>query len=108
MPDTVLPVRETLAPFELLDRLIAELEKVFHGKQGVVQLAIASLLARGYLVFEDILGVGKTTLAHALSRTLSQGPLWSPSAGRAGATGAHRGFGQRSFPPTVHLMDGRR
>ena len=73
MPDTVLPIRETLAPLELLDRLVTEVEKVFHGKQEVVQLAVASLLARGHLLFEDIPGVGKTTLAHALARTLGLG-----------------------------------
>ena len=73
MPDTVLPVRETLAPLELLDRLVQEVETVFHGKQEVVQLAVASLLARGHLLFEDIPGVGKTTLAHALARTLGLG-----------------------------------
>ena len=73
MPDTVLPVRETLAPFELLERLVGEVEKVFHGKQEVVQLAVAALLARGHLLFEDIPGVGKTTLAHALARTLGLG-----------------------------------
>ena len=73
MPDTVLPVRETLASIELLERLVAEVEKVFHGKQEVVQLAVASLLARGHLLFEDIPGVGKTTLAHALARTLGLG-----------------------------------
>ena len=71
MPDTVLPVRETLASIELLERLVAEVEKVFHGKQEVVQLAVASLLARGHLLFEDIPGVGKTTLA--LARTLGLG-----------------------------------
>jgi hypothetical protein len=54
MPDTVLPVRETLAPPELLDRLVPEVEKVFHGKQEVVQLAIASLLARGHLLFDAV------------------------------------------------------
>jgi len=73
MPDTILSVRETLAPLQLLDRLVAEVEKVFHGKQEVVQLAVASLLARGHLLFEDIPGVGKTTLAHALARTLGLG-----------------------------------
>ena len=73
MPDTVLPVRETLAPLELLERLVGEVEKVFHGKREVVQLAVASLLARGHLLFEDIPGVGKTTLAHALARTLGLG-----------------------------------
>ena len=73
MPDTVSPIRETLAPLELLDRLVAEVEKVFHGKRDVVRLAVAALLARGHLLFEDIPGVGKTTLAHALARTLGLG-----------------------------------
>ena len=76
MPDTASSIRgtqETHAPLELLDRLIAEVEKVFHGKREVVQLAVASLLARGHLLFEDVPGVGKTTLAHALARTLGLG-----------------------------------
>ena len=73
MPNTVSPIRETLAPLELLDRLVAEVEKVFHGKRDVVRLAVAALLARGHLLFEDIPGVGKTTLAHALARTLGLG-----------------------------------
>ena len=73
MPDTVAPVRETHAPLELLDRLVAEVERVFHGKQEVVRLAVAALLARGHLLLEDVPGVGKTTLAHALARTLGLG-----------------------------------
>ncbi len=36
----------------------------------VVRLALAALLARGHVLFEDVPGVGKTTLAHALARTL--------------------------------------
>jgi MoxR-like ATPase len=35
-----------------------------------VRLAVAALLARGHVLFEDVPGVGKTTLAHALARTL--------------------------------------
>ena len=70
MPDTVSPIRETLAPLELLDRLVAQVERVFHGKHEVVRLALAALLARGHVLFEDVPGVGKTTLAHALARTL--------------------------------------
>ena len=73
MPETVSPVRETHAPLELLDRLVAEVERVFHGKQEVVRLAVAALLARGHLLLEDVPGVGKTTLAHALARTLGLG-----------------------------------
>lgn len=61
---------ETAPPRVLLDRLIDEVETVFHGKRRVVRLAVASLLARGHILFEDVPGVGKTTLAHALSQAL--------------------------------------
>lgn len=40
------------------------------GKQRAVRLTIACLLARGHLLIEDLPGVGKTTLAHALARAL--------------------------------------
>jgi len=40
------------------------------GKPDVVRLAIVALLARGHLLIEDVPGVGKTTLAHALARSL--------------------------------------
>jgi MoxR-like ATPase len=64
------PVRASL---KLLDRLVEEVETVFHGKREVVRLAVAALLARGHILFEDVPGVGKTTLAHALARTLGLG-----------------------------------
>jgi len=40
------------------------------GKPDVVRLAIVALLARGHLLIEDVPGVGKTTLAQALARSL--------------------------------------
>jgi len=46
---------------------------VFHGKREVVRLATAALLARGHVLFEDVPGVGKTTLAHALAKALGLG-----------------------------------
>jgi len=49
---------------------VDEVEGVFHGKRDVVRLALAALLARGHILFEDVPGVGKTTLAHALARSL--------------------------------------
>lgn len=73
MRDTASTMRETQAPLELLDHLVAEVEKVFHGKREVVRLSVAALLARGHLLFEDVPGVGKTTLAHALARVLGLG-----------------------------------
>jgi len=55
---------------EELRRLVSAVETVFHGKDEVVRLALAALLARGHILFEDVPGVGKTTLSHALARTL--------------------------------------
>ena len=69
MPETTAPApsRATQPSLELLDRLVQEVEKVFHGKSEVVRLALACVLARGHVLFEDVPGVGKTTLAHALA-----------------------------------------
>ena len=73
MQDAASTIRETQAPLELLEHLVAEVEKVFHGKRDVVRLAVSALLARGHLLFEDVPGVGKTTLSHALARVLGLG-----------------------------------
>jgi len=75
MPDqsATAPTREARPSLELLDHLVQEVEKVFHGKRGVVRLALASLLARGHVLFEDVPGVGKTTLSQALAKTLGLG-----------------------------------
>jgi MoxR-like ATPase len=69
MPETVVAQRSP-PQLELLERLVDEVEVVFHGKRDVVRLALAALLARGHILFEDVPGVGKTTLAHALARSL--------------------------------------
>ncbi len=55
---------------DLLDSLVQEVERVFHGKEEVVRFSVAALLARGHILFEDVPGVGKTTLAHALATAL--------------------------------------
>jgi MoxR-like ATPase len=67
------PSRESRPSLELLDHLVQEVETVFHGKREVVRLALAALLARGHVLFEDVPGVGKTTLSHALAKTLGLG-----------------------------------
>jgi len=54
----------------LLDDLIGQVETVFRGKRETVRLSLAALLARGHLLFEDIPGTGKTTLARALTAAL--------------------------------------
>jgi MoxR-like ATPase len=53
-----------------LVRALASLEKVILGKPQQVRLCLACLLARGHLLIEDVPGVGKTTLAHALAHVL--------------------------------------
>ncbi len=50
-----------------LDRALATLEQVIFGKPQQLRLCVACLLARGHLLIEDVPGVGKTTLAHALA-----------------------------------------
>lgn len=47
-----------------------QLGRLVLGKPRQIRLALACLLARGHLLLEDLPGVGKTTLAHALARTL--------------------------------------
>ncbi len=53
-----------------LHNVIQQAEKIILGKPQQIRLALACLLARGHLLIEDLPGVGKTTLAHVLSRTL--------------------------------------
>ncbi len=50
--------------------LRANLERVVSGKSSVIDLAITALLARGHLLIEDVPGVGKSTLAHGLARSI--------------------------------------
>jgi MoxR-like ATPase len=54
---------------EQLQLLTSQLNTVIVGKAAQVQLSVACLLAGGHLLIDDVPGVGKTTLAHALSRS---------------------------------------
>ena len=54
---------------EKLQALLGQLNTVIVGKPSQVQDCVACLLAGGHLLIEDVPGVGKTTLAHALSRS---------------------------------------
>ena len=53
-----------------LRSVLAALETVILGKPQQIRLCLACLLARGHLLIEDVPGVGKTTLAHALAHVL--------------------------------------
>lgn len=53
-----------------LNDLEAGLGRIIRGKADVVRLAVVALLAKGHLLIEDVPGVGKTTLAQALARSV--------------------------------------
>jgi MoxR-like ATPase len=53
-----------------IQRVIQAAGGIILGKEQQVRLALACLLARGHLLIEDLPGVGKTTLAHVLARSL--------------------------------------
>ncbi len=53
-----------------IDSALSQVNKVVLGKQKVVKLCVACMLAKGHLLIEDLPGVGKTTLAQTLARTL--------------------------------------
>lgn len=53
-----------------LGAVIKAAGNILLGKQEVIKLSIACLLARGHLLIEDVPGVGKTTLAHTLAHLL--------------------------------------
>ena len=55
----------------LATQLKKHLATVFLGKEGVIHHALIALLAEGHLLIEDVPGVGKTTLAKAISKSLS-------------------------------------
>jgi MoxR-like ATPase len=59
------------ASTELISRLAQSVQSVIKGKNEVVQLALVTLFSRGHLLIEDVPGVGKTTLAHALARSFN-------------------------------------
>lgn len=63
-PEAVLAASGKLAALE------SGVNSVVRGKQTVVRMSVVCLLSRGHLLIEDVPGVGKTTLAHALARSV--------------------------------------
>jgi MoxR-like ATPase len=55
---------------ELARRVIANLRRVMHAPDESLELAVLCLLAEGHMIIEDLPGVGKTTLAKALARSV--------------------------------------
>lgn len=64
LPDRPARVDERVA------RLVDNIEQVIFGKREVVKLCVTGLLARGHILIEDVPGMGKTTLAQGLARSI--------------------------------------
>jgi len=69
MAATIQSLDETLQKH--LEAAMAQVNQVLLGKPRQVKLAFACLIAGGHLLLEDVPGVGKTTLAHALAATFA-------------------------------------
>ena len=57
-------------PAQKIQAIRDNIEQVIKGKAYVVEASVVALLAHGHLLIEDVPGVGKTTLAHSLARSL--------------------------------------
>jgi len=53
-----------------LQQVVNQLNDIILGKNQQIKLALVCLLAKGHLLIEDLPGMGKTTLAHALAKVL--------------------------------------
>jgi len=57
--------------YEKIRELEENLGRIIRGKADIIELAVTALLSRGHLLIEDVPGVGKTTLAHGLARSIN-------------------------------------
>ena len=53
-----------------VQRLVENIEQVVFGKHDVIKLCVVGLLARGHVLIEDVPGIGKTTIAQAIARSI--------------------------------------
>jgi len=67
---TLIATRSATDHTALIEPVLRALGRIIVGKDRQLKLAVACLLARGHLLIEDLPGVGKTTLAHALAKAL--------------------------------------
>src|SRR3990170_3004969 len=63
--------RAVTTPALVSSRVVDNLKRVIHAPDETLQLAVLCLLAEGHLIIEDFPGVGKTTLAKALARSVA-------------------------------------
>ena len=58
------------APAETIDRIVGNVAQVVHAPEDTLRLCVICLVAEGHLIIEDFPGVGKTTLAKAIARSI--------------------------------------
>jgi len=71
--DRQLSMAEVTASYETMGKILDNIDTVIIGKRKVVELILLSLLSGGHVLIEDIPGVGKTSLVHALARSINCG-----------------------------------
>jgi len=59
-----------MSTIKAIDACLHQLNQIILGKEHAIKLALACMLSRGHLLIEDLPGMGKTTLSHALSNSL--------------------------------------
>jgi MoxR-like ATPase len=70
MSTTAMPRERPTSPADRIAALEANIARVLRGKPGAIRHAVVALVAQGHLLIEDVPGVGKTTLARALARSI--------------------------------------
>src|SRR5262249_2315017 len=70
MDDPLSSAATRIGADEAIRRIVGNLGGVVHASEETLQLTVLCLLAEGHLIIEDLPGVGKTTLAQALARSL--------------------------------------
>ena len=102
------PAAQTSSPAtfaSIFDSIVSNVARVIHGKDEPIRLALICLLSEGHLLLEDVPGVGKTTLAKALSRSFDlecRRIQFTPDLLPSDVTGVSvydRGTGSFSFRP---------
>ena len=78
---------------DLVNAAAAGIGKIILGKDAQIRLALTCLVARGHLLIEDMPGVGKTTLAHAIAQVMGAGLPAHPVHQRPAAGGCARCVG---------------
>jgi MoxR-like ATPase len=64
------PLEEAMELREAAEAIVGNVARVIIGKDGVIELCLVAMLCEGHVLLEDVPGIGKTTLAKALARTV--------------------------------------